>query len=209
MRSSYMPLLSQQNPHAAALVWSSPLSCPLATQVCICVQPPQVLSCEMAIQAAALANARAAGLSSDPTRGELHPSAAREGRCQKQTGPALFAPGNSRAACPFPPAAWPTPRVPARSPTTSARHHPSPLFQAELVWANRRGQFPGSRLVIFLKGSCAQRAQSPFAPSLFVFFFSVEAPRKKGRGAHDEDPERGVVGEPRVSDAAVHASRIS
>jgi hypothetical protein len=100
-----------------------------------------------------------------------HQSATREGRCQKQTGPALFAPGNSRAAYSPPQAAWLTPLVPARPPTASAWHRPSTPFQASLVQANRSGQFSGERRGIFSKGHCAHRAQFPLAPSLFVFFF--------------------------------------
>ena len=156
------------------------LSCPPAQWVCVCLQPPSLLSrrmaqpspllpCEMVVRAAAPVRTHAAGLLGVPALAS-HQSATREGRCQKQTGPALFAPGNSRAAYSPPQAAWLTPRVPARPPTASAWHRPSTPFQASLVQANRSGQFSGERRGIFSKGHCAHRAQLPLAPSLFFFF---------------------------------------
>jgi hypothetical protein len=85
-----------------------------------------------AVRAAALAQARTAELLGAPASTSHH-SASCSGRRQKQTGPALFAPGNSRAACAIPPAVWQTHSVPARPPTASARHLPSVPFQASLV----------------------------------------------------------------------------
>ena len=163
-----MPLHFLKTPHATALVRGSPC-CPPAPQVCVCVQPSPLLPCEMVVRTAAPVRTHAAAALLGVPALASHQSATREGRCQKQTGPALFAPGNSRAAYSPPQAAWITPRVPARPPTASAWHRPSTPFQASLVQANRSGQFSGERRGIFSKGHCAHRAQLPLAPSLFVF----------------------------------------
>jgi hypothetical protein len=145
------------------------LSCPPAQWVCVCLQPPSLLSRRMALHTAAPMGADTAG-KSGVAKADQHHTASRLGRCQKQTGPALFAPGNSRAAYSPPQAAWLTPLVPARPPTASAWHRPSTPFQASLVQANRSGQFSGERRGLFSKGHCAHRAHLPLAPSLFVFF---------------------------------------
>jgi hypothetical protein len=103
----------------------------------------------MAVRAAVLVNTHAAGLLGAPALGTSHQSAALEGRCQKQTGPALFAPGNNRTAGSPPPAAWLTPRVPV---TVRAS------FQAA----------PGN----FFKGSLRPlRAIAPRAIIVFFFYY--------------------------------------
>ena len=146
------------------------LSCPPAQWVCVCLQPPSLLSRRMALHTAAPMGADTAG-KSGVAKADQHHTASRLGRCQKQTGPALFAPGNSRAAYAIPPAAWPTHRVPARPPPASVLHLPSLPLGAGLVYAKRRRGFPGERRRIFSKGQRFLRAHLPFAPSLFVFFF--------------------------------------
>jgi len=136
------------------------------------LQPSPPLRCEMAVRAAALAQARTAELLGAPAPASHH-STPCSGRCQKQMGPALFAPGNSRAACAIPPAAWPTHRVPARPPPASVLHLPSLLLGAGLVYVERHRGFPGERRRIFSKGQRFLRAHLPFAPSLFVFLYIV------------------------------------
>ena len=135
------------------------------------MQPSPPLRCEMAVRAAALAQARTAELLGVPAPAS-HQSTSCSGRCKKQTGPALFAPGNSRAASAIPPAAWLTHRVPARPPPASVLHLPSLPLGAGLVCAKRRRGFPSEHQRIFSKGQRFLRAHLPLAPSLFVFFFS-------------------------------------
>jgi len=132
------------------------------------LQPSPPLRCEMAVRAAALAQARTAELLGVPAPAS-HQSTSCSGRCKKQTGPALFAPGNSRAASAIPPAAWLTHRVPARPPPASVLHLPSLPLGAGLVCAKRRRGFPSEHQRIFSKGQRFLRAHLPLAPSLFVF----------------------------------------
>ena len=134
------------------------------------MQPSPPLRCEMAVRAAALAQARTAELLGVPAPAS-HQSTSCSGRCKKQTGPALFAPGNSRAASAIPPAAWLTHRVPARPPPASVLHLPGLPLGAGLVCAKRRRGFPSEHQRIFSKGQRFLRAHLPLAPSLFVFFF--------------------------------------
>ena len=136
------------------------------------MQPSPPLRCEMAVRAAALAQARTAELLGVPAPAS-HQSTSCSGRCKKQTGPALFAPGNSRAASAIPPAAWLTHRVPARPPPASVLHLPSLPLGAGLVCAKRRRGFPSEHQRIFSKGQRFLRAHLPLAPSLFVFFFFI------------------------------------
>ena len=147
------------------------------------MQPSPPLRCEMAVRAAALAQARTAELLGVPAPAS-HQSTSCSGRCKKQTGPALFAPGNSRAASAIPPAAWLTHRVPARPPPASVLHLPGLPLGAGLVCAKRRRGFPSEHQRIFSKGQRFLRAHLPIAPSLFVcfffFVFSVADPEKSG-----------------------------
>jgi hypothetical protein len=90
------------------------LSCPPAPWVCVCIQPPSLLSCRMALREAAPAGSHTAGKAGASTVAVQHQTASPYGCCQKQMGPAPLFHGSRRTAGTFAPAAWPTHRSPAR-----------------------------------------------------------------------------------------------
>ena len=150
------------------------LSCPPAQWVCVCLQPPSLLSRRMALHTAAPVGADTAG-KSGVAKADQHHTASRLGRCLKQTGPALLSHGSRRAAGTFAPATWPPHRSPALLPAATVQHLPgSPIFGAQ-VDARCHGRLPGSAEWTFPKAHRTHRAQLPFPPSLFVFFFPASA----------------------------------
>jgi hypothetical protein len=155
------------------------LSCPPAQWVCVCLQPPSLLSRRMALHTAAPVGADTAG-KSGVAKADQHHTASRLGRCLKQTGPALLSHGSRRAAGTFAPATWPPHRSPALLPAATVQHLPgSPIFGAQ-VDARCHGRLPGSAEWTFPKAHRTHRAQLPFPPSLFVFFFPTISKAKCG-----------------------------
>ena len=147
------------------------LSCPPAQWVCVCLQPPSLLSRRMALRAAAPVSADTAGRSGVAPVDQHH-TATRLGRCLKQTGPALLSHGSRRAAGTLAPTTWPPHRSPALLPAATVQHLPrSPIFGA-LVGARCHERFPGGAGWTFPKAHRTYRAQLPFPPSLFFFFSS-------------------------------------
>ena len=148
------------------------LNCPPVPWVCVCLQPPSLLSRRVAFRAAVPVGEGTAG-KSGVAKTDQHHTASPYGRCQKQTGPAPLSHGSRRAAGTFAPATWPPHRSPALLPAATVQHLPgSPIFGAQ-VDARCHGRIPGGAGWTFPKAHCARRAQLPFPPSIFVFFFPL------------------------------------